>query len=235
MAGEGKRFKNKGFKTPKPLILVNGTPMVIKALKSLPKAHKNILIVRKDHLDINKFTSLLNENFDNNLIIEIDNLTDGQASTCLIAEKHIPDDSILNIGACDVGFEYNHSQYLKKLKFYDSFVWTYRNNQNVINNPNMYGWIKLKENEEFIEYVSCKKPVSENLLNDHVVSGTFTFKKAKDCFDAIKKMIENNDRVNGEYYLDTAINYIKKKSTIFEIKKFHSWGTPDELNFYEKI
>ena len=34
MAGEGKRFKDAGYTIPKPLIEVDGKPMVIKALQS---------------------------------------------------------------------------------------------------------------------------------------------------------------------------------------------------------
>ena len=98
MAGEGKRFKDAGYSTPKPLIKIDGKPMVVKSLESLPKASKNILIVRKDHLNIDEFKSLLGEYFNNIIIIEIDYLTEGQASTCLLSESYVPKNSILNIG-----------------------------------------------------------------------------------------------------------------------------------------
>ena len=107
MAGEGKRFKEAGYTIPKPLIEVDGKPMVIKALESLPRASKNILIVRKDHLNIDDFKFLLDNYFENVIIIEIDYLTEGQASTCLLSESYIPRNAILNIGACDVGFKYD--------------------------------------------------------------------------------------------------------------------------------
>ena len=115
MAGEGLRFKNAGYSTPKPLIKVHGKPMVIKSLDSLPRASKNILIVRKDHLCIDQFKSLLDKHFENVIIIEIDYLTEGQASTCLLAESHVPENSILNIGACDIGFKYDMNKYKEKL------------------------------------------------------------------------------------------------------------------------
>ena len=84
MAGECKRFKEAGYTIPKPLIEVDGKPIVIKSLQSLPKASKNILIVRKEHLNIEDFKSLLNNYFENVIVIEIDYLTEGQASTCLL-------------------------------------------------------------------------------------------------------------------------------------------------------
>ena len=232
MAGEGTRFKEAGFNTPKPLIKVDGVPMVIKALKSLPKASKNILIVRKDHLNIVEFKQLLDSHFENVVIIEIDYLTSGQATTCLLAEEYIPDNAILNVGACDVGFKYNFDEYKKTLNEFNSFIWTYNKNPNVLKHPEMYGWVKLKDSTNEINYVSCKKPISNDLLNDYVVSGAFTFKNSNLFFDGIKKMIKENDLTNGEYYLDTIFNHLKGNSGIFKVDEYYSWGTPKELNNY---
>ena len=38
MAGEGQRFVNAGYNTPKPLIENDGLPMVVQAAKTLPPA-----------------------------------------------------------------------------------------------------------------------------------------------------------------------------------------------------
>jgi dTDP-glucose pyrophosphorylase len=233
MAGEGKRFKDAGYTIPKPLIEVDGKPMVIKALQSLPKASKNILIVRKKHLNVEDFKSLLNNYFENVIIIEIDYLTEGQASTCLLSESYIPKNSILNIGACDIGFKYDMNKYIEKLDKFDSFIWTYNNNPNVLKKPEMYGWVKTKTNSNEVELVSCKKPISNNLLLDQVVSGTFTFKNSDLFFEVIKKMISENDRVNGEFYLDNVFNHLTNKSSIFKVEKYYSWGTPSELLIYQ--
>lgn len=232
MAGEGKRFKEAGFNTPKPLIKVDGVPMVIKALKSLPKASKNILIVRKDQLNIVEFKQLLDSHFENVVIIEIDYLTSGQASTCLLAEEYIPDNVILNVGACDVGFKYNFDEYKKTLNEFNSFIWAYNKNRNVLKHPEMYGWVKLKDGTNEIDHVSCKKPISNDLLNDFVVSGAFTFKNSNLFFKGIKKMISENDRTNGEFYLDSIFNHLENKSGVFKINEYYSWGTPKELNKY---
>ena len=232
MAGDGRRFKDAGYSTPKPLIKVDGKPMVIKSLESLPKASKNILIVRKDQLNIIEFKSLLSNYFKNVIIIEIDYLTEGQASTCLLSESYIPENSILNIGACDVGFKYDSNKYIETLNNFDSFVWTYNNNPNVLIHPEMYGWVKRRVNSSEIKYVSCKKPISDKLLIDHVVSGTFTFKNSNLFFEGIKKMISKEDKVNGEYYLDNIFNHLTNKSSVFKVEEYYSWGTPSELNNY---
>ena len=47
IAGLGKRFKDKKFKTPKPLIKIRATPMFIKSARSLPLADITYFIFMK--------------------------------------------------------------------------------------------------------------------------------------------------------------------------------------------
>ena len=47
-------------------------------------------------------------------------------------------------------------------------------------------------------------------------------------------MISKNDRVNGEFYLDNIFNHLHNKSSVFKVEKYFSWGTPKELENYEK-
>ena len=50
VAGEGQRFIDAGYVTPKPLIDINGLPMVVQAAKSLPQADQWIFICRSSHI-----------------------------------------------------------------------------------------------------------------------------------------------------------------------------------------
>ena len=45
MAGLGKRFQMKGFSLPKPLIDINGIPMIVKVLDSLELSQAQFLFV----------------------------------------------------------------------------------------------------------------------------------------------------------------------------------------------
>ena len=57
MAGEGQRFKNEGYTTPKPLLDTDGVPMFVRAAKSLPKADLYIFVCRRGQVD-NHITNL---------------------------------------------------------------------------------------------------------------------------------------------------------------------------------
>ena len=236
MAGEGQRYKDAGFKIPKPFIDIDGIPMVVKACKALPNADKNIFVCRKQHLEQYPIRDVLEKYLNNVIIVSIDELTDGQAITCLAARDHIPDDSILNIGASDNDMVYNEDN-LEKMyqnKELDGWIWTFRNNPVVLQNPKMYGWVKTEKSTNKATHVSCKIPISENPLLDHAVIGAFTFKKAKSFFDAVHYMIKSNYRINNEFYVDVAIDFAIKSGLnihVHEVDQYICWGTPQD--FYE--
>ena len=109
MAGQGSRFLNAGYGIPKPLIEIDGLPMVVKAAKCLPDADHWIFICRKEHLTEFELDKVLNKYFCKTTILAVDYLTEGQVSTCLIAKDYLDADDFLTIGACDNGMEYDEN------------------------------------------------------------------------------------------------------------------------------
>jgi len=74
-------------------------------------------------------------------------------------------------------------------------------------------------------------------LGDHVVSGTFWFRRAGAMLDAIDELVETNTRINGEFYLDSVPNALLKHGglvEVFETRKYIGWGTPADLLDYER-
>ena len=59
MAGEGSRFAKEGYQFPKPLIDVNGKPMIQKVVENLDFDAEYIFLVRKEHLE--KYSGLQNK------------------------------------------------------------------------------------------------------------------------------------------------------------------------------
>ena len=45
-------------------------------------------------------------------------------------------------------------------------------------------------------------PISANPIGDHAISGCFSFQKAGRMIDYIDRMIAQNIRIRGEFYLD---------------------------------
>ena len=236
LAGAGQRFVNAGYSTPKPLIKINGIPMVIRAANSLPEADLWIFICRKQHIIKFNIQNILNDYFPTAIVLSVDDLTDGQVNTCLLAKDYINNDDQLTIGACDNDMNYAKENFHNEIKDYDALVWTFRNNPAVIEDPSMYGWVNVND-KGLAKSISCKNPLSSNPMNDYAISGTFSFQKAKYFFQSAENIIKKDLRINNEFYIDILIdNCIQKGLNIksFEIKSYTCWGTPSEVENYLK-
>lgn len=235
MAGAGSRFKREGYKISKPLILVNQRPMVIEATNHLPKGDKYIYICRSNSIEDDNVDKEIKRYYPFSKFITVNHLTEGQASTCLLAKYEINNNEELVIGACDNGMIWDKKKFLFEKNEADCLVWTFRNNVTVVNKPESYGWVEVSK-ENFARRVSVKIPISKNPISDHAIVGTFWFKKGKFFVNAAEKMIAKNRRINNEFYVDECINELIEiglRVKIFEVDKYICWGTPNDLRTYE--
>jgi hypothetical protein len=197
-----------------------------------------IFVCREDHVSSANLDSQLQQLFQPCRIITINQLTDGQAATCLLARQELKPDDQLTIGACDNAMVWNQLHYNSLLADpeNDFLVWTFRNNPTVAADPCMYGWVNTGNNGE-VTAVSVKVPLSEYPMFDHAVVGTFTFRRA-DCFlAAADEMINANARIRNEFYVDEVINFAVKGGACgrpFEVDHYIGWGTPNDLLNYQK-
>lgn len=236
MAGNGSRFTNQGNKIPKPFIPINGKPMVINAIEDLPITDKSVFIVRSEHNTDYNISNILNSHIKNYKVVEIDRLTDGQASTCEIGLSDINLDDPIIISACDNGIYYDTKKCNEMIndESIDVIVWSFRNNQTSKVNPNSYAWLDVDDSNN-IKHVSCKKFIYDDPLKTHAIVGTMFFRKAKYFIDGLLKNKEHNIRTNNEFYVDDVINQnilLGLNVKVFEVEDYICWGTPEDLKTY---
>ncbi|MBI5228546.1 NTP transferase domain-containing protein [Candidatus Micrarchaeota archaeon] len=238
MAGLGKRFADEGYALPKPLIPVSGKPMIVMALSMMPKADITILVCRKEHVEQYHIDKEISKHISNVHCIPIDFNTEGQACTCLLARDFIDTNEPLFIGACDNGMLWDEKKFKELTEEKDSDVvcWAFKGQNNVLLNPNAWGWIKTREDGKTIERVSVKVPVSDKILNDPAVIGSFWFRTGKLFIEIAEDLIKNNIRVNNEFYVDSCVGHAIKRgytSKVFIVDQYVGWGTPKDLREYE--
>jgi len=235
LAGAGQRFVDAGYDIPKPLIKVEGTPMILKAANSLPAADHYIFICRENHILQHGIDKLLKKHFPSSEIIPVGYLTDGQASTCLISRDLLRMDDQLTIGACDNVMEYDPQVFEQEITQADALIWTFRNNSVVLQNPESYGWVEVDETKKVLK-VSCKEPLSKTPLDDHAVIGSFSFRRAETFLECVDTMIAKNRRINNEFYMDVAMDeciHLGYMLRLLEVDQYVCWGTPQDLEAYK--
>ena len=235
MAGAGQRFADRGYPLPKPLLPVNGYPMVARAAFDLPAYERQLFVLRRDLPGIEAITQGLSDNFPRGVHVMLDGLTDGQARTVLHATSGLPDDTPITIGACDNGVVYDHQQAAALLDSagVDVVVWGMRGHPGAVKSPAMYGWIDSGP-DGWILGVSVKKPLSDP-RSDPAIVGIFSFRRAKDFNKSAQRMFERGARVNGEFYIDTSINdaiALGLRCKLFTVDHYVGWGTPADYESY---
>lgn len=235
MAGEGSRYKKEGYTTPKPLIPILEKPMVVRAVEALPNSQKQIFICRDFHIKEYQIDQEIKKYYPQSEIITIDKLTEGQASTCLLAKDFINNDEELIIGASDNGMIWDRNTFDNVKQDADCIVFTFRNNVTVVPKPEQYGWVEANDTGD-VSKVSVKVPISDTPINDHAIIGAFWFKKGVHFVEAAEKMIKENRRINNEFYVDECINDLVElgyKVKVFEVDHYICWGTPNDFRTFE--
>lgn len=198
MAGAGSRFAVAGYKDPKPLIPINGVPMIKLVIDNLRPSldHKFIFICQKTHVLEYGLYPKLNAWAPGSEIIELDGLTEGAACTVLMAERFINNGSPLMIANSDQYIDFNIDAYL-----------------NFLNEPKVDGLIMtMTANDPKWSFVALDETkavtnvVEKQVISNEATVGIYNFKKGADFVKAAKSMIDTNERVNGEFYVAPVYN-----------------------------
>lgn len=236
MAGRGERFKSSGFDKPKPIIDIDGQPMIKRAVDSLginSDSVKYIFILYDyDKEEYNKgIRDAIYSCVDDPKIIKINYTTEGPASSVLLAKELINNDEPLMTANCDQIMEWDSTELIRSLlskgdiHSFDGCVVTYPSTTK----KNSY--IKVDDYGCAVQ-VAEKKVISNNSLN-----GIHFWSKGSLFVDSAEKMIRKNLRINGEFYIAESYNELIRENyriTNFVIHKNEHWavGTPDDLAKY---
>jgi HAD superfamily hydrolase (TIGR01509 family) len=225
MAGAGSRFSQAGYTFPKPLIEVNGKPMIQVVVENLNVDAHYIFIVQKEHYDKYNLKQLLNLIAPNCDIIQVDGLTQGAACTTLLAKNLIDNDEPLLMANSDQFVEWNSNEclYAFTADGIDGGIVTFK-----ATHPK---WSFAKLNDEgFVSEVAEKNPIS-----DIATVGIYYWKHGSDYVKYAEQMIEKNIRVNNEFYVCPVFNEAiedNKKIRVKNIEKMWGIGTPEDLNYF---
>ena len=224
-AGLGSRFANAGYTFPKPLIDVNGKPMIQVVTENIAISGRFIFIVQESHYEKYNLKYLLNAIAPGCVIVQTSGVTEGSACSLMLAKEHIDNDEPLIIANSDQYLEWDPRQFLYTCMTdgVDGCISTFTNSH-----PK-FSYARMDENGLVVE-VAEKKVIS----ND-ATTGIYFWKKGSDCVKYTEQMIAKNIRVNGEFYNCPVFNEAVgdgKKIRAVPAKSFWCLGTPEDLEHY---
>lgn len=228
MAGRGSRFSMVGYTTPKPFLPIGEDPMVVAALRCLPLTPDLRIVTLREHPDIQPYVPEAK-------VYRIDDVTDGQATTCMHAMEDIPDDLPVTITACDNGALYSTDALQRLLDdtTIDCIVWAFKQTATSRLYPHMYAWLDVDESMQLRD-VSVKKPFADR-PNEYAIIGTMFFRRAGDFHWGYNFIRTHDLRTNGELYVDNLLKPLVdagKRIVVFPVDHYICWGTPNDYKTF---
>lgn len=225
MAGAGSRFKQQGYKLPKPLIDVNGKPMIQWVVENLNIDGNYVFVVQKEHYENYNLGSILPLIAPGCKIVQTEGLTEGAACTTLLAKEFINNQDHLLIANSDQFVEWDSNDFMYSIlsNELDGGILSFRDS-----NPK---WSFAKVNDlGFVTEVAEKKPIS-----DIATVGIYYFNRGNEYVKFAEQMIAKNIRVNNEFYVCPVYNeYIQagKKIKTKDCKAMWGLGIPEDLQYF---
>jgi len=227
MAGVGSRFPKDQY-LPKPLIDVNGKPMIVRAIESLGIRNAQWhFIIRKDHFT-DAVKDIISKVVTDPRFVEVEKTTEGPACSALLFKDYINNDQELVIANCDQIMEWNSNLFFHNVRLYDGAVVTYHSDTE----KNSY--VKLDREGNAVQFAE-KEVISNVSLN-----GIHYWHRGSYFVNSAEEMIKADDRApNGEFYVATTYNYMIKANKsvgIYHIpnEQHHAVGVPVDLERFLK-
>lgn len=226
MAGLGSRFRLAGYELPKPLIDINGKPMIQRVIENINIDANYIFIVQEEHIQKYNLEKILKDSTINPTIITINKTTEGAACTTLLAKKEINDENLLIVNSDQI-IDFHENNSLKTLNEYasDGVIVT------IYSDDKACSFVKEDNNCNVIEVAEKK------IISNKATVGMYFWKNGRDYVKYAEQMISKNIRTNNEFYVCPVYNEAILDNKIIktlQAKKMWNIGTPEGLELYLK-
>ena len=227
-SGAGQRFKDAGYDAPKPALPLSGRPVVDHALAGLPGT-ESVLVTRRDLADHGALASLAEQV--GARLVSLPGMTQGQAESALRGLEAVSADVPVTIGACDALPTIAQEAFDEALATAGPdglVVWLARPYHAAARRPQQYGWASVAPDGTLGDCWLKAAPADPSA---GVMIGTFTFGSRDAGIRHIESLMADDERVNGEFYLDSLVARLAKQGVPVAglvVETFSSVGTPAE-------
>jgi len=225
MAGAGSRFAKAGYQLPKPLINVNGKPMIQYVVDNLNIDGNYIFVVQKEHCEKYNLESYLKLMVPGCRVVVTDGLTEGAACTTLLAKDFINNDKHLLIANSDQFVEWSSCDFMYSMLCDDAAggILTFP-----ANDPK-WSYVRLGQDGYACEVAEKK------VISNEATVGIYYWKSGAEYVRLTEQMIAKNIRVNNEFYVCPVYNEAfleNQRIKIFRAERMWGLGTPEDLQYF---
>jgi NDP-sugar pyrophosphorylase family protein len=235
MSGIGNRFIQAGYKDPKPLIVVDGKPIIEHVCDLFPNEDKFTFICNSKHLAETNMREVLLSIKPTATVVEIPNHKKGPVYAVSLMENLIEDDEEVIVNYCDFGTYWDYEDFLKHTRDRDAdgAIPSYKGFH-----PHMLGstnYAFMRDDKQLMLEIKEKEPFTNNRMNEYASNGTYYFKKGIYVKKYFQELMDKDINLNGEYYVSLIYNLLVQdnlKVSIYDVQHMLQWGTPQDVEEY---
>jgi dTDP-glucose pyrophosphorylase len=237
MSGFGERFRKFGYDVPKPLIVIEGKPIIAHVIDMFPGEVNFFFICNQDHLDNQDYNmrEILKTYCPSGTVFGIEPHKLGPVHAVRqimpILDKTKP--TIVNY--CDFTCYWDWQNFKKfvqesaclgAIPAYKGF------HPHSLGNTN---YAYLKESDGWVQDIQEKQPYTDNRMDEYASSGTYYFATAELMGNTFSELVSKNLHLAGEFYVSLAYKVMCQNNmsvAVYPLQHFMQWGTPEDVTEY---
>ena len=237
MSGVGQRFIEAGYSAVKPLIIIDGKPIIEHVCNLFPGEDKFTFICNTKHLAETNMREILFGIKPNATIIEVPSHKKGPVYAVSQANHLIDDEEEVIVNYCDFGTYWNYIDFLEHTRNRDAdgAVPSYKGfHPHMLGNTN---YAFMRDDQQWMLEIKEKEPFTNNRMNEYASNGTYYFKKGSYVKRFFQDLMDDDINLNGEFYVSLVYNLLLKdglKVSIYAIQHMLQWGTPEDVEEYNR-
>lgn len=237
MSGFGERFRKAGYEVPKPLIPVDGKPILAHVIDLFPGETDFLFICNQEHLDEPAYAMAqqIRRWCPTGRIVPIEPHRLGPIHAVRQARKLIKADQPVVVNYCDFACQWDWADFKAFVQETScaGAVPAYKGFHPHSLHANNYAFIR--EEGGWLKDIQEKEPYTDDRMSEYASSGTYYFQSGELCLSALDEAVEKDLNVNGEYYVSLAYKVLAQRKlpvAVYELQHFMQWGTPQDLEEY---
>ncbi|MEO5368839.1 MAG: NTP transferase domain-containing protein [Magnetococcus sp. DMHC-1] len=238
MAGFGERFRRAGYTLPKPLIPVDGKPIVAHVLDLFPGENDITCICNRDHLanPDYRMADIIHQHAPTARILAIAPHKLGPIQTLQAIRGLVDLQRPVVVNYCDFScwWDWSHFKEFVQTCGCDGAIPSYRGFHPHSLYSSYYAY--LRETGGWITDIQEKQPYTDNPMQEYASSGTYYFASGALLQKAMDAAMAQDLTTAGEFYVSMAYKPLLAaghRLAVYEIQHFMQWGTPRDLADYQ--
>ncbi|MBI2579588.1 MAG: glycosyltransferase family 2 protein [Candidatus Aenigmarchaeota archaeon] len=237
MAGIGNRFLQQGYQIPKPLIKIDGRPMIEHVCDAFSHDDEFLFICNKEHVENTEMKSVLSGIAKNASIVAIEQHKLGPVHSVLLAKDAVDDGEEVIVNYCDFTIEWDYKKFMEFMRSNnaDGGIPSFRGFHPASLGNTKYAYLKTDVSLHVSEIME-KECFSDDKMQDFAATGTHYFRTGALMKKYFSRAVAEGLSINGEFYASLPFNLMIRdglRVLAFEVKKFICFGTPYDLNQYD--